>query len=364
MQPRQVATAPTLAEPTSLPRVHPPNHGSDASKKRFATVAFVGKEPTESRSVVVGTGGPHAERTLSAVPSTSAAFPSRPVPRPAVDLDLIFKRDEEPTPNNPLCYRERAYLLPRGTTVPEAEAALRWRLAELQQDLQPLPRGKLINLAVFDHRWRDAPQRPPVIVLEWRDWRDEVIVDYPAAARVSSIPPSAAAPHDDRLADVFEALEALPQLHSAAEGLDFAVRLLERTIPAEATSACLYDINTDELRFVAVSGSGASEMQGRAVPRASGLFGEAVRIEHHSSVFDLASTPGFDPATEGRAGLEPRNELLRPVAREHQLLGMLQLINRKGADTFTAQDVSVINYVAERLAEFLHGARLRQRSHG
>ena len=41
------------------------------------------------------------------------------------------------------------------------------------------PRGKFVNLAVFDHRWKDAPERPPVITLQWRDWRNEVAVDYP-----------------------------------------------------------------------------------------------------------------------------------------------------------------------------------------
>jgi hypothetical protein len=332
----------------------------DAGKKRFDTVAFVDEQPSRARASATS-AATSGERATTGASQTVPASISTPARAP-IKLELLLERNEDPTPSNPLSYRECAYLLPKGTTVSEAEAALRWRLAELQRALEATPRGRLINLAVFDHTWNDAPERPPVIVLQWRDWRDEIVVDYPAAARSSSAPPQASAPHDDRLADVFEALEDLPRLHTVAEGLDFAVQLLERMIPAEATSACLYDINTDELRFVAVSGTAAASLQGQAVPRAQGLFGQALRSEHHASVFnDIAVEPAFNPSSDSRPDLEARNGLLRPIVHEHQLLGMLQLINRKGATAFTAQDLSVINYIAERLADFVYAARLRQR---
>jgi hypothetical protein len=338
-----------------------PGRSPDGSKKRFDTVAFVDEHASRARApaAIAVAGGERAATSASQRPASISTAARAPL-----KLELLLERTEDPTPGNPLSYRECAYLLPKGTTVSEAEAALRWKLAELQRELEATPRGRLINLAVFDHTWNDAPERPPVIVLQWRDWRDEIVVDYPAAARSSSVPSQASAPHDDRLADVFEALEDLPRLHTVAEGLDFAVQLLERMIPAEATSACLYDINTDELRFVAVSGTSAPSLQGQAVPRGQGLFGQALRSEHHASVFnDLAVEPAFNPASDSRPELDARNALLRPIVHEHQLLGLLQLINRKGATAFTAQDLSVINYIAERLADFVYAARLRQRGH-
>jgi hypothetical protein len=273
-------------------------------------------------------------------------------------LETLLARDEPPSQENPLTYRERAYLMPRGSTVTEAEAALRWQLADLQQSLSSAPRGKLVNLAVFDHRWSEVPERPPLIVLQWRDWRGEVSVDYPAASRASSMPPSAG--HDDRLAEVFEALEALTRMRTPVDALDFVVRLLERTIPAEATSACLYDINTDQLRFVSVGGTGHDGMQGKAVPRAAGLFGPALRSEHQATVFaDVLVEPAFNPELDGRPGLDPHNVMLRPVVHDHQLLGVLQLINRHAPKGFSAEDVHVMNYIAERLADFLYEVRVK-----
>jgi hypothetical protein len=373
------APVPSAAAPVApAPEAQP----AAAKKKKFQTVAFTEGFPTQRTATAQAQAqaqqqqpaAPRASKPVSgpvAVPSPSrapahpaasrtSAAPGPSAPRPPLDLEVLLERNEDPTPENPLCYRERAYLLPRGTSVPEAEAALRWKLADLQKAMEGKPRGAFVNLAVFDHRWKDAPERPPVITLQWRDWRNEVAVDYPAAARLSSLPPAPAAGQDDRLADVFEALDELPRLRTPAEALDFAVRLLEQMIPSEATSACLYDINTDELRFVALSGTGATERQGQAVARGAGLFGQAAKAEHNSSVFpNVMVEPLFDTAIDGRPGVDARNVLLRPIVHEHQLLGMLQLLNRNNAAAFSAQDVNVINYVAERLAVFLVNVRAR-----
>ena len=229
----------------------------------------------------------------------------------------------------------------------------------LKQEIEGRPRGKLVNLAVFDHRWKDTPERPPVVTLQWRDWRGEAVTEYPASTRQSSLPPPPAPTgHDDRLAEVFEALEVLARKASAADGLDFGVQLLEKMVPAEAISACLYDINTDELRFVSVLGSSAEQVQGQAVPRNAGLFAQALRAENQATlVRDVLVEPAFNPAVDSRPGLDAQSVLLRPMAHERQLVGVLQLVNRRYTAGFDAADINVVSYVAERLAEFVLNAR-------
>lgn len=363
--------APVVAAPAPAPMPAPAAETAAPAqnkKKKFETVAF---SPSSH--------GAAAEPVSRQQPAPPPREPSQPLPAPAnslsptsdsargrtnIELEQLFERNEEPSADNPLLYCERAYLLPRNSSVPDAEAALRWKLADIQQALDSRKRGKLVNLAIFDHRWSDVPERPPVITLQWRDWRSEVVVDYPAATRASSVPPSTPPPsggHDDRLADVFEALGTLSRLPTAADALDFAVKLLERTVLSQAVSACLYDINTDELRFVAVTGIGAASMQGRAVPRTAGLFAQAARLEHHASVFkDLMAEPAYDPAIDSRPGLDAINMLLRPIVFEHQLLGMLQLINRREKPSYTAEDAHLVSYVAERLAEYVNNQRRRR----
>ena len=82
---------------------------------------------------------------------------------------------------------------------------------------------------------------------------------------------------DRRLAIAFEASQDLYFMATPVEGLEFAVKLLADLVPCEAASGCIYDINTDEFRFVALTGPGATERRAEAVPSTEGLLAAAVR---------------------------------------------------------------------------------------
>jgi hypothetical protein len=321
--------------------------------------------PAPIGPVVPGNGQTKARAETRRVFQTMS-FEAARVPASAAarsDLELLFTRDEAPSAENPLVYRERAFLIPKGMSVNDAEAALRHELAELQRLLGAMPRGKLVNLAAFDHRWMAQPERPPLVAIEWRDWRGEAAVDYPATEQAASGAGSQrhAGEPDDRLASVFEALHELALLKTPAEGLEFIVNLLDTTVPCAAISACLYDINTDELRFVAATGPGANTRRGTAIKRGQGLFGLASRSESHALIVrNIADEPAYEPAVDGRQGLDVQNVLVRQVIHDGRLLGVLQLINRR-TGSFSAPDVHLVNYSADRLSEFLRDARARAR---
>jgi len=348
--PPPAAPAPARAATASAPVGPPPSVAPDARGRSTVPAASEEAQPDRISSV-----GPRASQ---------------------VGLELLQQRTEDASTNNPICYRERAYYVPRGVSVQETEASLRFELVAMQNAMQAQKRGKLINLAAFDHRWTEAPERPPVVTLQWRDWKGEVLVDFPAARIESPAPraPSAPltlhapvseapAPHDDRLDEVFQGLAELSRLQTPVDGLDLAVRLLETYVPSEAHSACLYDINTDELRFVSVLGEGAGEVQGKAAPLAAGLLGHVLRKEHRSSIFgDVLMEPAFNPEVDSRPGLDARSMLICPVVSEGHLLGGLQLINRLNTHRYNQADANVASYIAERLGEFLHDLRKRRSS--
>jgi GAF domain-containing protein len=330
-----------------------------ASTRAFDAPARVASSP---RNPAVQKGATNAPKKRGDTVGYEQMAPGRRASSSALrrELDLLFTRNEEPTPDNPLTYRERAYVIPPGMSVSEAEAKLRFTLADLQEQIKDSGRGRFINLAAFDHRWVDQPERPPLVVLEWRDWRGEPIVDYPAAEHRSQSPRANAEP-DDRLASVFEALHELPHMQTPHEAMELGLSVLESTVGAEAMSGCLYDINTDEMRFVAMTGPGAEQRRGTALPLTQGIFSRAARDEHAALVVqDLSEAPDFDPERDGREGLVAENLLFRPVAHEGRLLGMLQLINRSSG-YFSAADVHLVSYIADRLAEYLHQARTRAR---
>ncbi|MBX3271586.1 MAG: GAF domain-containing protein [Sandaracinaceae bacterium] len=577
-----VATAPAAVEPGSP--------GSSKKKKiPQSTIAYDARELglMPPAAIEAPPAAPAVEPVAPAEPARVAEPAPRDEPAPADEIEgrvtfpdgvddapslvLIHARDAEPDASSPLCYRERVYF---AASVPSAyvlEALLSARFEELRADLEGRPKGKLVNLAVFDHAWEGRPERPPLVTLQWKDWRGEPVIQIPALAaeaiesapsvttpaassppesaasapapssppsptpaaatppaaasvpppavapstpppsthdashvspppatppaaaagggrppprrrrpralapppaataalppaaallhaaardhckappggralstpppaatqsrpprqlpaaapstprlrprfargRASTPPPAAAPstpppattsapppavapstppmdaaqprgpapsvpppprasappprvsqppPRDDRLAIAFEALQDLFFLTTPMEGVDFVMQLLDDLIPSEARGVCLYDINTDELRFVALAGPGADERQGEGVPRLSGLLGVAALSPNHPFlVEDAANDDRFDPGVDGRIGLEV--ETLAVVALSHQgrLLGAVQLINRLEQMQFSRTDANILQYIAEKLAEFLYAARL------
>lgn len=163
---------------------------------------------------------------------------------------------------------------------------------------------------------------------------------------------------DHRLASAFEAMPDLYFLPTPLAGLEFTLELITRFVPSEAISACLYDINTDEFRFVALSGPGAAARRASAVSSSAGLFGAARRATSEALVVaNGAADARYDAVVDGRGDLEVRCLAYLPMRVGGHLLGMLQVVNRKGERGFTAADVAVLAYITTQVSEFLVSRR-------
>ncbi|MFN9813200.1 MAG: hypothetical protein ACK6CU_26620, partial [Deltaproteobacteria bacterium] len=184
------------ARPVSVPPPARPEQASPTTNRRPAhTNAYV-TTPTEGSAMAVGDEEPVTDEvpTLPAaeaarVAATPAAedlqvqatlappAPSEPVRMepPAVLLGEVaeetYARDGEPTAESPLLYRERHYYVPEGTPAAMARVVLEQLFAQMEASLAHRPKGKLVKMAVFDHRWQGQPQRPPLVALQWKDWR-------------------------------------------------------------------------------------------------------------------------------------------------------------------------------------------------
>jgi hypothetical protein len=170
---------------------------------------------------------------------------------------------------------------------------------------------------------------------------------------------------DLRLTVAFEAVQDLYFLATPADGLDFAVKLLAELVPSEAISGCIYDINTDEFRFVALTGEGASDRRAAAVRSKQGLFGAAAHGGRDNLIVpDVMSDARFDPEIDGRQNLAIRNMAFFVLHKADQLFGMLQLINRDSGRAFSEADVAVASYIADQMTTFLREKRGLTRARG
>lgn len=175
------------ASPPSSTRSRPPRPKSGKSKAPPAVAPKVEASAPEPQA------------------ATPAKTPSRPVSSPPAAIvvpPILIKREQNPTPEAPLTYREYAFQISHGASEDGAEHVLRAQLARIQGELVLAPPGKLVNLAAFDEPFQGRPRVLPIATLSWKDWREDASVTFPrrdrAAAPISEQRPtngaSAAAP--------------------------------------------------------------------------------------------------------------------------------------------------------------------------
>jgi hypothetical protein len=94
-------------------------------------------------------------------------------------VKLQNSREQNPSDQSPLAYREYAFSTKAGTSEEVAEKILRAQLKIIQAHLEKLKPGKLVNLAVFDVEFTGKPPAPPLCTLAWKDWKGDPVVAFP-----------------------------------------------------------------------------------------------------------------------------------------------------------------------------------------
>jgi hypothetical protein len=211
-----VAAAPAVAaEPGFAPHAEPyagvPSSAlSPAAPAQTASPSAAPPRPdAPARPVTASPGG-----AIGITVPMDAIPPAPPVPQglgpvalpqaftqPSAAIDMpppatvLRKRQEEPTPESPIIYREVAYLVDPGVSRGSVESLLWASFNALSRELASRPGQKFVQLAVFDHQFEKRPERPPLGTLAWKDWRGNPVLTFPhfdgtQAARVTVPPPS------------------------------------------------------------------------------------------------------------------------------------------------------------------------------
>jgi hypothetical protein len=184
--------APVVPHTSKSPSAFPPRPGSvrPLSAKPAAGITVPVDAIPPAPAVPQGLG--------PAVPLQNLTQPSAAIDMPPPS-SVLRKRQEEPTAESPITYREVAYVVDPGVTRGSVEALLWASFRDLSRDLADRPGQKFIQLAVFDHKFDKRPERPPLGTLAWKDWRGNPVLSFPlfdgtAHVRPSGAPPSMAPP--------------------------------------------------------------------------------------------------------------------------------------------------------------------------
>lgn len=163
-------------------------------------------------------------------------------------------------------------------------------------------------------------------------------------------------------------IEALYRIHGLVAVLTDMEVLLERISEesrmlacAEGASVILYDEEKDELCFQVVLGEGGDRealkrevrlKPGQGIAGAAALEGRAIQVA------DVERDPRFYRGADAASRFHTRNVLAVPMFERGRLVGVLELVNKIGGDSFTELDRHVMEMFSSLAASTVVSARM------
>jgi GAF domain-containing protein len=147
-------------------------------------------------------------------------------------------------------------------------------------------------------------------------------------------------------------------------------RLLQATVDtargifaARASSVFLYDEETDELVFEAVSGEGAEALLGQRIPSSTGIAGWVLVTRQPLVLEDVTQ----DPRWGGReiselTGYVPKGLMAVPLLHEEDPVGVLNVLDRPQQERFSLEEMELLGLFANQAAIALDLLRKSRRA--
>jgi hypothetical protein len=147
----------------------------------------------------------------------------------------------------------------------------------------------------------------------------------------------------------------LARLQDRQAGLGFVLDTAMRLIGCEAGTVFIADLGRKDLAFEVVRGPIAEKLiaLGMRVPIGVGIVGFCAQENVGLAVSDVEKDPRFYRAVSEATGYQTRSLLCAPMAWRGQVVGCLEVVNKKGSKPFDQKDLSVLTYLAAQAAALL-----------
>jgi GAF domain len=160
---------------------------------------------------------------------------------------------------------------------------------------------------------------------------------------------------EDVLAELFMEAAEMARITDRKAGLGFALDAAMRIIGCEAGSVFTADLGRKDLSFEVVRGPSADKLKalGLRVPIGTGIVGFCAQEDVCVAVSDVEKDSRFYRAVSEATGYQTRSLLCAPMARHGQVVGCLEVLNKKGPKPFDQKDLAVLSYLAAQATAFL-----------
>jgi GAF domain-containing protein len=137
---------------------------------------------------------------------------------------------------------------------------------------------------------------------------------------------------------------AAPTTHSRL--LEMVVKTAAHVISAEAASLFLLDEERQELVFEVALGQKAEEVKKFRVPLGHGIAGLVAVSGQPMAISDVQRDARHASEISEAVGYAPQSILCVPLFYDERLIGVLELLDKQGAPSFTSADMEILGFFA------------------
>jgi diguanylate cyclase (GGDEF)-like protein len=160
--------------------------------------------------------------------------------------------------------------------------------------------------------------------------------------------------------DVAASLDATAVAHDG-DALHALFTRIADAVPSHTTVLVLHDEGGRELVFTSSRVLRPGVIDGVRLQNGQGIAGWVARHREPVCVEDVRTDPRHDPTLGRRTGLVARSMICVPLLHRDTLLGVLQVINKIGALSFTADEMRLVQALAAQAASAIAHAQLYHR---
>ncbi|MFC1624186.1 ATP-binding protein [Candidatus Omnitrophota bacterium] len=155
-------------------------------------------------------------------------------------------------------------------------------------------------------------------------------------------------------------------LGSASTGsLDNLLHLImeeaTKTVEAEASSIALYDKRNKDLYFTVALGEEGGKIKEFRIKLGQGIIGTVAKEKKPLNIADVSKDERFNTGLDKKTGFKSKAILAVPIVHKEKLIGALEVLNKKGAECFSTQDVKLLEIIAGQAAIAIENAMLYEK---
>ncbi len=129
---------------------------------------------------------------------------------------------------------------------------------------------------------------------------------------------------------------------------------------AEAASIALYDAATDKLVFVVAAGDQGQGVVGLAIDSGQGVAGYVFATAQPIALADVAADARFGRSTAEQTGYVPRSLIAVPLIDDEGILGVLEVLDKRGDAGFDLRDVELAGVFARQATVAIRSSRVER----